>query len=120
MVRLPEERLAAALLAALGTFDFALREDERANAISSQQAERLRNHERQETARVLAELRELARRYPNPPHRSLSRSPQRSSERAPTFRPPPPSPSVWSRRSTSPAQSPPVKRLRGRDPRACN
>jgi len=71
---LPEKRLAAALLAALDTFDYALHEDERADAISSQEADRLRSHERQETAWLLSELRELERRYPNPPKRTERKS----------------------------------------------
>jgi hypothetical protein len=70
---LPERRLAAALLAALDTFDYALHEDERADAISSQEADRLRSHERQETAWLLSELRELERRYPNPPKRAVEK-----------------------------------------------
>jgi hypothetical protein len=67
---LPEKRLAAALLGALDTFDRALHEDERADAISSQEADRLRSRERQETAWLLSELRELERRYPNAPKRA--------------------------------------------------
>jgi hypothetical protein len=67
---LPEKRLAAALLGALDTFDRALREDEGADAISGPEADRLRNRERQETAWLLSELRELERRYPNAPKRA--------------------------------------------------
>jgi hypothetical protein len=64
---LPEKRLAAALLAALDTFDYALREDEHGDVLTRPEAERIRNRERQETAWLLSELRELERRYPNPP-----------------------------------------------------
>lgn len=64
---LPEKRLAAALLAALDTFDYALREDERGDVLTRSEAERIRNRERQETAWLLSELRELERRYPSLP-----------------------------------------------------
>jgi hypothetical protein len=67
---LPEKRLAAALLAALDTFDRALQEDERADAISGPEAERLRSRERQETIWLLSDLRALERRYPNAPKRA--------------------------------------------------
>jgi hypothetical protein len=60
----PEKRLARALLSAFDHLDDALRLDERAEVLSAEEAERLRGRERQETARVLSELRELERRYP--------------------------------------------------------
>lgn len=78
---LPEKRLAAALLAGLDTFDYALHEDESAGVVAHAEAERLSNRERQETAWLLSELRALERRYPNPPKRVKLKSAPRPNPR---------------------------------------
>jgi len=64
----PEKRLARALLTAFDTFDYALRLDEEAEVVPGREGGALRSHEREQTARLLSELRELARRYPPPDH----------------------------------------------------
>jgi hypothetical protein len=62
----PEKRLSRALLAAFDTFDYALRLDEEAEVVSAREGDALRGRERERTAHLLSELRELARRYPPP------------------------------------------------------
>jgi hypothetical protein len=62
----PEKRLARALLSAYDTEDYALRRDTGAELLDESEARRLRERERTETALLLSELRELARRYPAP------------------------------------------------------
>jgi len=64
---LPEKRLARALLTGFDTFDYALRLDQRADVVPDREAETIRERERQATARLLAEINALARRYPAPP-----------------------------------------------------
>ncbi|HZC30315.1 MAG TPA: hypothetical protein VE261_02280, partial [Gaiellaceae bacterium] len=64
---LPEKRLERALLNAFDTVDYTIGLDEKAGALAEGDATTMRNRERQETAWLLAELRELERRYPNPP-----------------------------------------------------
>jgi hypothetical protein len=85
----PEQRLEAALLTAFDHFDEALRLDEQAKVLAPAEAQRIRRRERNETTRVLSELRKLERRHPAPPpSRSLRLStwPQRRS--APPRMPP--------------------------------
>jgi len=62
----PEQRLARALLAAFDTFDYALRLDEESEIVGVHEGDALRGRERERTAQLLSELRELARRYPPP------------------------------------------------------
>jgi hypothetical protein len=64
--QIPEKRLARALLTAFDTFDYALRLDEATEVVAPREGNALRNRERERTAHLLAELRELARRYPPP------------------------------------------------------
>jgi hypothetical protein len=62
--RVPEKRLARALLTAFDTFDHAVTLDERGEVLSPKEAAAMRERERAGTAHLLAELRDLARRYP--------------------------------------------------------
>jgi hypothetical protein len=62
----PEKRLAQALLTSLDTLDYAIRRDESAELLEPAEAGRLRDRERRQTALLLSEIRELARRYPPP------------------------------------------------------
>ena len=64
MPRDPEKRLERALLDALHTFEYQLRVDYDAELLNRSEARRIDEHEREETARVIAELHALAR-----PHR---------------------------------------------------
>jgi hypothetical protein len=64
--RAPEEKLARALLDAFDTFAYAVRLDEQSEALTSKDADVMRNREREKTAHLLAELNKLARRYPPP------------------------------------------------------
>ena len=64
--RVPEKRLARALLAAFDTFDHAVTLDEQGEVLSPKEAAAMRERERGRTAHLLAELRDLARRYPPP------------------------------------------------------
>jgi hypothetical protein len=99
--QVPEKRLARALLAAFDTFDYALRLDEESEVVSPREGDALRSHERQRTAHLLSELRELARRYP--PSAEVDALPE----------PPPPPPSPRYRRFVSRGRTVP---LRGREP----
>lgn len=74
---LPEKKLAKALLASLGTFERELRLDRDAGVIEDAEARRIGEREREETAHVLSDLRELARRHPPP------RAPRRRPRAAP-------------------------------------
>jgi hypothetical protein len=74
-LELPEKRLARSLIMAFDTFDHALRLDEDAEAVAQPEAERIRSRERQETANLLSELRELGRRYPVAPETGRMPSP---------------------------------------------
>lgn len=65
--REPEKKLARALLAAFDTFDHALSLDQEGDVLSKKEAAEIRERERAGTAHLLAELRDLARRYPPPP-----------------------------------------------------
>lgn len=65
--RVPEKKLARALLAAFDTFDHALTLDEQGEVLSPKEAAAIRERERAGTVHVLAEVRRLARRYPPPP-----------------------------------------------------
>lgn len=67
----PEQRLAHALLASLDTLDYVLRRDVGAELLEPSEAARMRYGDRRETALLLSELRELARRYP-PPEQEMS------------------------------------------------
>ncbi len=80
--QVPEKRLARALLAAFDTFDYALRLDEESEVVSTREGDALRSRERERTAHLLSELRELARRYP----------PSAEADALPEPPPPPPSP----------------------------
>jgi hypothetical protein len=71
----PEKRLARALLAAFDTFDYALRLDEESEVVGAREGNALRSRERERTAHLLAELRELARRYPPPAEVDAPRGP---------------------------------------------
>ena len=81
VLNLPEKRLARALLAGYDTFDYALRLDQRADVVPDKEAEKIRARERQETAWLLSELHELARRYPAPPTRLVEAEPVRANPR---------------------------------------
>jgi hypothetical protein len=63
----PEQKLARALLDAFDTFAYAVRLDEQSEVVSAKDADAMRSREREKTAHVLAELNDLARRYPPPP-----------------------------------------------------
>jgi hypothetical protein len=64
--QVPEKRLARALLTAFDTFDYALRLDEESEVVGPKEGDALRSRERERTAHLLSELRELAHRYPPP------------------------------------------------------
>jgi hypothetical protein len=64
--QVPEKRLARALLTAFDTFDYALRLDEESEVVNVREGDALRNRERERTAHLLSELRELSRKYPPP------------------------------------------------------
>lgn len=63
----PEEKLARALLTAFDTFAYAVTLDEQGEVVTAKEADRLRSREREKTAQLLAEIHQLARRYPPPP-----------------------------------------------------
>jgi hypothetical protein len=65
--RAPEKKLARALLAAFDTFDHAVGLDEEGEVLSQKEAAAIRERERSQTAHLLSDLRDLARRYPPPP-----------------------------------------------------
>jgi hypothetical protein len=60
----PEKRLSRALLAAWDLFEYTVRLDERGEVLMPKEADAISEHERQQTAHLLAEIRGLARRYP--------------------------------------------------------
>jgi hypothetical protein len=62
----PEKRLATALLTSLATFEHELELDVDAELLDEAEARSLDEHEREATARVLADLHRLAKRYPPP------------------------------------------------------
>lgn len=62
----PEKRLAKAILTAFDTLEYAVQRDERAELLPPREADAIRSRERQQTAYLLSELRELERRYPEP------------------------------------------------------
>jgi hypothetical protein len=78
----PEERLSRALLASFDTFAHTLELDVKGEVVSAKEAAVMREHERAETARLLNELRALARRYP-PPARTPSLPRRRTARDAP-------------------------------------
>lgn len=80
---LPEERLANALLDALGTLEYTIGRDEELDVVGANDAQRMRDRERQETAWLLSDLRRLERRYPAPAKRS---EPERAPRPNPRFR----------------------------------
>ena len=61
---LPEKELAKALLRALETFEDELRRDRDAHVLDDNEARKIDEYERAETARLLTRLYELERRYP--------------------------------------------------------
>ena len=97
--QVPEKRLARALLAAFDTFDYALRLDEESEVVSSREGDALRSRERERTAHLLSELRELARRYP--PSAEVDGLPE----------PPPPPPSPRYRRFVARGRTVPLRPL---------
>jgi hypothetical protein len=66
---LPERRLARALLAGYDTLAGAIELDRRAELLGEEEARRMRDEERRETAWLLSEVRALARRHPPRPQR---------------------------------------------------
>jgi hypothetical protein len=64
--RAPEDRLSRALLASFDTFAHALRRDVEGEVLSAKEAAVIHEQERAGTARILSEVRALARRYPPP------------------------------------------------------
>ena len=62
----PEKQLARALLTSLDTLEYALRRDEKAGLLDANALAKIRSRERQETASLLSNLRDLERRYPEP------------------------------------------------------
>jgi len=84
----PEERLSRALLASFDTFAHALDLDVKGEVVSAKESAAMREHERAETARVLNELRALARRYP-PPVRPPTLPRRRTARGAPASAQPP-------------------------------
>jgi hypothetical protein len=86
---LPEKRLARALLAAFDTFDYAVRLDEHDELLTEREAAAIRTRERERTAHLLAQLRDLSRRYPPlPGETSPSRRRTRTPRGAPASAPP--------------------------------
>jgi hypothetical protein len=65
----PEQRLARALLAGYDTLARAIELDRTAELLGENEAERMRDEERTQTAWLLSEVRTLARRYPPRPQR---------------------------------------------------
>src|SRR5579864_1175027 len=65
---LPEKRLARAVLAGFDTFDYALRLDRHADVVTDAEGDKIRERERQDTVRLLSEIRALGRRYPAHPN----------------------------------------------------
>jgi hypothetical protein len=63
----PEQKLARALLSAFDTFAYAVGLDEKGEVLSAKEADTIRSRERERTARLLAEIHSLGRRYPAPP-----------------------------------------------------
>lgn len=82
-VPLPETQLAHALLAALDTLDYTIGRDEQLEVVGKTDAQRMRDRERQETAWLLSDLRNLSRRYPAP---ARPREPRRIPRSNPRFR----------------------------------
>lgn len=103
---LPERRLARALLASFDTFDYAVRLDQHAELLKEAEGEKLRASEREKTALLLSELRDLSRRYP------AAAAPAQPSE------PEPETASPRYRRFVSPGRTVALRRTSGRTGRA--
>jgi selenocysteine lyase/cysteine desulfurase len=65
----PEKRLARAVLRGYDTLAHAIALDQAAELLGEEEAQRMREEEREQTAWLLAELGSLARRYPPPARR---------------------------------------------------
>ena len=65
--RAPEQKLARALLTAFDTFAYAVRLDEKGEVVTTTEADVIRSREREKTVQLLAEIHQLAHRYPPPP-----------------------------------------------------
>ncbi len=62
----PEKKLATALLSALDTLEYELRLDKDAELVEPREARSIDEREREQTAHLLSELRQLERNHPAP------------------------------------------------------